>query len=93
MFDFIAGYDSGFGAKPDAAPVLAFAAAAGVAPAEIAVVGDSPHDLVAARAAGALAIGVLTGPNEAAVLAPYADALLASAADLDCWLCTQASRR
>src|SRR5882724_2857073 len=41
---FVAGYDSGFGQKPDANPVLAFAARVNVAPAEVAVVGDSPHD-------------------------------------------------
>ena len=60
---FVAGYDFGFGQKPDAAPVLAFAAAAGVAPPEVAVIGDSPHDLIAARAAGSVAVGVLSGPN------------------------------
>ena len=60
---FVAGYDSGFGMKPDAAPVLAFAASAGVAPSEVAVIGDSPHDLIAARAAGAVAVAVLSGPN------------------------------
>ena len=49
----------------------------GVAPNEIAVVGDSPHDLIAARAAGAVAVGVLSGPNGAEVLAPHADAAAA----------------
>jgi phosphoglycolate phosphatase len=86
LFDFVAGYDSGFGAKPDAAPVLAFASAVGVLAAEVAVVGDSPHDLMAARAAGAVAVGVLSGTNGAAVLAPHADVLLASIANLEGWL-------
>jgi phosphoglycolate phosphatase len=89
---FVAGYDSGFGTKPDAAPVLAFAQAAGVAPHEIAVVGDSPHDLIAARAAGAVAVGVLSGPNEKATLAPHADVLLPSIVKLADWLCSNASR-
>jgi phosphoglycolate phosphatase len=89
---FVAGYDSGFGAKPDAAPVLAFAAAAGVAPGQVAVIGDSPHDLIAARAAGAIAVGVLSGPNQKAVLEPYADVLLPSIAELGPWLCSKASR-
>jgi phosphoglycolate phosphatase len=83
---FVAGYDSGFGAKPDAAPVLAFAQAAGVPASEVAVVGDSIHDLAAARAAGAVAVGVLSGPAQSADLAPHADAILASAAELPAWL-------
>ena len=86
FLEFVAGYDSGFGAKPDPGPVLAFARAVGVPASETAVVGDSVHDLAAARAAGAIAIGVLTGPAPSAVLAPYADAILASAAELAAWL-------
>lgn len=86
FLEFIAGYDSGFGAKPDPGPVLGFAQAVGVAPSETAVVGDTVLDLVAARAAGAIAIGVLTGPTPSAVLAPHADALLASAAEFAAWL-------
>jgi phosphoglycolate phosphatase len=86
ILEFVAGYDSGFGAKPDPGPVLAFARAVGVPVSETAVVGDSVHDLTAARAAGAVAIGVLTGPAPSAVLAPHADALLASPAELPAWL-------
>lgn len=86
VLEFIAGYDSGFGAKPDPGPVLAFAQAVGVPASETAVVGDSVHDLAAARAAGAIAIGVLTGPALSAILAPHADALLASPAELAAWL-------
>jgi phosphoglycolate phosphatase len=86
---FVAGYDSGFGMKPDAAPVLAFAAAAGVAPGEVAVIGDSRHDLIAARAAGAVAVAVLSGPNEKAALEPHADVLLPSIVKLPGWLCSK----
>ena len=39
--EFIAGYDSGFGIKPDPGPILAFARAVGVPPSETAVVGDT----------------------------------------------------
>jgi phosphoglycolate phosphatase len=90
LVEFVAGYDSGFGQKPDAAPVLAFASVAGVAAGEIAVIGDSPHDLVAAHAAGAVAVGVLSGPNRAEALAPHADVLLPSIMKLDGWLCSNA---
>ena len=93
QLEFIAAYDSGFGAKPDPDPVLAFAKHVGATPAEIAVVGDSVHDLAAARAAGALAIGVLTGPNGGdggKSLMPHADLLLPSVVEFGDWLCAQA---
>jgi phosphoglycolate phosphatase len=92
LLEFVAAYDSGYGHKPDPDPVLAFARFANVAPAEIAVVGDAPHDLVAARAAGATAIGVLSGPVPRERLAPHADTLIASIAELDNWLCSMASK-
>ena len=86
MFDFVAGYDSGFGAKPEPGPLLAFAEAVGVAPAQVAMVGDSLHDLAAARAAGMYAVGVLTGPAPREVLATLADVVLDSIDDLGGWL-------
>jgi phosphoglycolate phosphatase len=92
LLEFIAAYDSGFGHKPDPDPVLAFAKFANVKPAEIAVVGDTEHDLVAARTAGALAVGVLSGPVPRERLEPHADVLLSSIAKLDDWLCSIASK-
>jgi phosphoglycolate phosphatase len=92
LLEFVAAYDSGYGHKPDPEPVLAFARFANVAPAEIAVVGDAPHDLIAARAAGAKAVGVLSGPLPRERLAPHADVLLTSIAALDDWLCSTASK-
>jgi phosphoglycolate phosphatase len=87
LLEFIAAYDSGHGHKPDPDPVLAFAAFAKVAPAEIAVVGDTEHDLAAARAAGALAVAVLSGPVPRERLEPHADVVLPSIAELEGWLC------
>ena len=53
LLEFVAAYDFGLRrTSPTPDPVLAFAKYAGVAPAEIAVVGDTVHDLAAARAAG-----------------------------------------
>jgi phosphoglycolate phosphatase len=92
LLEFIAAYDSGFGHKPDPDPVLAFARFAAVAAAEVAVVGDTEHDLVAARAAGATAVGVLSGPVPRERLEPHADVLLSSIAKLDDWLCSIASK-
>jgi phosphoglycolate phosphatase len=74
--DFIAGYDSGHGGKPAPGMALAFARQIGVAPAEIAMVGDTLHDLRAARAAGALAVAVLTGPATIEDLVNEADHVL-----------------
>lgn len=82
-FVFVVGYDSGVAPKPDPAMVLAFAAASGAAPAEVVMVGDSLHDIRAARAAGALAaIGVLTGPAPRALLESEADLVIESIEDL-----------
>jgi len=80
---FEAGCDSGHGAKPAPGMVTAFAAAAGVAPTEVAVVGDAVHDLEMADAAGAgLKVAVLSGTSPAEVLAPHADLVLASIAEM-----------
>lgn len=73
FFTFVAGYDSGFGVKPDPGMVLAFAARLGLAPGRIALIGDSRHDLTMARAAGAVAVAVTSGPATAQDLAPHAD--------------------
>lgn len=72
-FRFFAGYDSGHGPKPGPGMILAFAAAIGASPAEIVMVGDSLHDLHAAKAAGAIAVGVTTGLAPRAMLEPHAD--------------------
>lgn len=79
----ILGYDSVVNPKPAADMVHAFCDVAGVAPREVAVVGDNLHDVEMARAAGAgLAIGVLTGNGGAADLAARCDHLLASVAEV-----------
>jgi len=83
--DFVAGYDSGFGAKPHPGMVLAFAAACGCRADEVALIGDTLHDLHAARAAGTTSIAVLTGPTRADArsdLEPYADYVIGSIAEL-----------
>ncbi|MEM6727157.1 MAG: HAD family hydrolase [Pseudomonadota bacterium] len=87
-FDFIAGYDSGFGGKPAPGQLLAFIDVTGLEPASIAMVGDSTHDLAAARAAGMVGAGVLTGPAGEAQLAGLADVVLPSIVELPAWLAT-----
>ena len=82
ILDFIAGYDSGHGGKPDPGMVHAFARHCGLDESEVALIGDSTHDLHAARAAGAVAIAVLSGPAPREVLAPHADHVIASILEL-----------
>ncbi len=76
-FDFVCGWDSGHGSKPGPGMVQAFCAATGLSPAQVAVVGDSLHDLHMAHAAGAgLRIAVLTGPGTRQDLQDHADLVL-----------------
>lgn len=75
LFDFVAGFDSGFGAKPEPGMLLAFAQACDIAPRDVLMVGDSRHDLLAGQAAGMPTLAVLTGVATAEDLAPAADAV------------------
>ena len=86
LFSFVAGCDSGFGGKPAPGQLLAFARICGLDPARVAMVGDSLHDLEAARAAGMPAVAVLTGIAVAADLAPFADVVLADIGGLQAWM-------
>lgn len=63
LVEAIYGHDSGYGSKPAPGMVQAFAALTGVPVGAIALVGDTRHDLNTARAAGAQAILVRTGPT------------------------------
>ncbi len=85
-FAFVAGYDSGFGAKPQTGMLDAFCRTTGIGPQACAMIGDSTHDLLSGRAAGMRTVGVLTGPATAADLAPHADIVLADIAHLPHWL-------
>jgi phosphoglycolate phosphatase len=90
--EFVVGYDSGHGSKPDPGMIQAFARRLKVDPSRIAMVGDTLHDLHSARAAGALAIAVLSGPAGRAVLSPHADHVVEDIAALPA-LFTELARR
>ena len=90
LFDFIAGYDSGYGGKPAPGQLLAFAAQTGLEPAQILMVGDSTHDLKAGCAAGMVPVGVLTGLASKDDLAPFAEVVLPDIGHLPAWLAAQA---
>jgi len=90
-FDFVCGYDSGYGAKPAPGMLRAFATELGVTEAELVMVGDSSHDLHSGSAAGvAFKVAVLTGPATREDLAHDADVVLESIADLPSWLSSTA---
>lgn len=72
--DFIAGYDSGFGTKPQPGMVLGFCEAVKLSPSQVAVVGDNNHDLHMAKSAGAaLKVAVLTGTGSPQSLSDDSD--------------------
>ena len=85
-FDFIAGYDSGYGPKPGPGMLNAFLAESGLNPTQAAMIGDSSHDLLAGQAAGFHRVGVLTGTATERSLNALADIVLPSIADLPTWL-------
>lgn len=86
LFDFIVGFDSGHGGKPAPGMCLAFADAMSLPPAQIVMVGDSRHDLIAGRAAGMHTVAVLTGMAVAGDLASLADTVLPHIGHLPAWI-------
>jgi len=60
--DVIVGFDSTDRHKPDPAPVRYALDVLQVPPSEAVFVGDSPHDMYAGNAAGAITVGALWGP-------------------------------
>lgn len=91
LFDFVAGCDSGHGAKPAPGMLDAFRSAFALDPARVAMVGDSRHDLMAGRAAGMRTVGVLTGIAGRDDLAPLADVVLDDIGALGGWIDTLAA--
>jgi phosphoglycolate phosphatase len=89
LFDFVAGCDSGYGAKPAPGQLAAFVAHSGIPAGSAVMVGDSLHDLHAGRAAGMRTVGVLTGLASGATLAPHADCVLPDIGGLPGWIAAQ----
>lgn len=87
----IMGYDSGHGGKPGPGMIIAFADHLGLEVSDIAMVGDTLHDIYAARHAGALAIGISTGTFGADPLREDAQLIVASLSELADHLCATRS--
>jgi phosphoglycolate phosphatase len=86
LVDAVCGADDGAPNKPAPDMVLRLCEQLDVPPARVAMVGDAVADLQMGRAAGAgLVVGVLSGLSSAALLAPLADVVIASVADLIAW--------
>lgn len=81
-FCYLAGFDSGHGEKPGPGMVSAFIDQLELPPHQVMMVGDSAHDCTAGRAAGAIAVAVTSGGATAEALAPHADHVATSIADL-----------
>ncbi len=60
-FSYSCGADSGYGVKPSGGMTTAFCNAMAIPPAQVAVVGDSMHDIHMGHNAGAISIGVTSG--------------------------------
>lgn len=89
LLDYVAGYDSGHGVKPNPGMIDGFARECGLDLSGIAMVGDNAHDMHMARNAQAgLAVGVLTGTGTAATLSAIADHVVGSIEDLETLLDT-----
>ncbi len=83
LVDALACGDDGRPIKPAPDAILALCRQLGIAPAQVAMVGDTTADLRMGRAAGVgLNIGVLSGVGSAEALTPLADVLLSSVAEL-----------
>ena len=82
FFEFIVGYEDTTIHKPEAEPVLEGARRLGVAVGECVYVGDSPHDMAAGKAAGAVTVAALWGPFPDRVLEPGPDFAIRSLCDL-----------
>lgn len=85
--DYIAGYDSGFGVKPEPGMVLGFCAATGLKPEQVAMVGDNNHDLhMGHNARTGLKIAVLTGTGSRESLGAASDYCLNDITEIEALL-------
>lgn len=81
--DYVAGYDSGHGTKPGPGMVFGFCRETGLDPAQVAVVGDSNHDMHMGLNAGVgLTVAVLSGTGSRASLDEAADHCLNDVTEL-----------
>lgn len=81
-FAFLAGFNSGYRAKPDPEMLLAFCHKTKLLPNETVMVGDSTSDLIAGKGAGMFTIGVLSGVAKSDELKQHANLIIKDIGDL-----------
>ena len=86
LFDSILGCDSGFGSKPSPGPLIASCKILNVPCDQTLMIGDSTHDLIAAKSAGVPSLGVLTGTAVKSDLISYTPNILPNIESLPQWL-------
>ena len=85
--DFVSGYDSGHGSKPQPGMVYAFCKNCEIEPGEAIMVGDNWHDVETGRNAGVpFTVGVLTGTSTREELEDVADHVLDSVEEISALL-------
>jgi pyrophosphatase PpaX len=82
FFRFVVGYEDTTIHKPEAEPILEAARRLGIPAEQCIYVGDSPHDMAAGNAAGAVTVAALWGPFPERVLEPGPAAAIARLGDL-----------
>lgn len=83
FYNFVVGYNSGYGHKPEPGMLNAFCQQQGLSPSQVAMVGDNPQDMeMAHRANAGLRIAVLSGNGDAETLGPLADVTLNDISEL-----------
>jgi len=82
FFEFVVGFEDTAIHKPEAEPVLEGARRLGLSAGECIYVGDSPHDMAAGIAAGAVTAAAMWGPFPDRVLGPGPDLAIRHLRDL-----------
>jgi phosphoglycolate phosphatase len=87
LFSFAAGYNSGYGHKPEPGMLNGFCQHQGLDPSQVAMVGDNPQDMEMGRQAGAgLCVAVLSGNGKTEDLNALADFTIKDVSELHCLL-------
>jgi phosphoglycolate phosphatase len=82
LIDFIAGYDSGYGAKPSGGSLKHMMQFYDFKPEKSVMIGDSVHDLLAAQDAGIDSIAICHYQNIYSDLSQYTDKIITDIAEL-----------
>ncbi len=91
FFSTVLGSDSGYGSKPKPSQLIELQKRMGLKPHEIVMVGDSKHDMLAAKSAGFRSFAVLTGVAGRKDLEPLSDVIFENISYLQNWLNKQNS--